>query len=294
MELDFDNTHSELTKKLQAHLESVIPYDESSGEISKAMRDALIYSGKRFRPILFLFLVKDSGRDYLNINYLQLASAIETIHAASLILDDLPCMDNAKVRRNRPTTHRQYGESVAILSAVGLLSLAFKLITETAFPDDIKSNAVSILAKATGLGGLVQGQYYDLNQNKLALYEYEKISEINQLKTGTLFEVVFSLSSLTDYNKNNNYDQLMLTSKELGQSFQIIDDLRDGFKDSGKDINQDSNKYTLTSLLGSEGVMNKLHSHIDMVDNQLSQLYGEKCLSRQFIIKWFNSSLKSD
>ncbi len=135
--------------------------EEAAEGLEQAMRYSLLAGGKRIRPVLALATAKAIGRDAREV--LPLAAALELIHTYSLIHDDLPAMDDDALRRGRPTCHVKYGEDVAILAGDGLYAEAFKLVLrdQVGAPEHILA-AVCELASATGVNGMVGGQYIDV------------------------------------------------------------------------------------------------------------------------------------
>ena len=120
-----ENELHQLHQHLQAHREQLLPAGQQTDQVRAAMRAGALAPGKRIRPLLLLLAARDMGCAVSQQGVLDLACAVEMVHAASLILDDIPSMDNAQMRRGRPTIHRQFGANVAILAALALLSRAF-------------------------------------------------------------------------------------------------------------------------------------------------------------------------
>jgi geranylgeranyl diphosphate synthase, type II len=132
-------------------------------QIGNAMRDSVLPAGKRVRPLLLILAARGLGSSSPSV--IDLGCAVEMVHASSLIIDDMPCMDNAEQRRGKPTIHRGYGEDVAVLAAIALLSKAFGLISS--LPDvspALRAQLVGELSDAVGMQGLVRGQYKDLRE----------------------------------------------------------------------------------------------------------------------------------
>ena len=160
-----ENDLRQLCHALQENLELLLPAGQPSDRVRAAMRAGTLPSGKRIRPLLLLLAARDMGYDLTKRGILDLACAVEMVHAASLILDDIPCMDDALMRRGRPTVHREFGENVAILAAVALLSRAYEVIALAPdLPSQHKTDAIAELSAAVGLQGLVQGQFQDLHE----------------------------------------------------------------------------------------------------------------------------------
>ena len=216
---------------------------------------ALQSGGKRFRPLLVLAAadIYHRGQDPL---FLDCAAAVECIHTASLIFDDLPCMDDAKLRRGRKPTHLLYGEDQAVLAGLSLIAEANLLLT--AGVKDRKSLAqkkqecVAILNAAFSVEGLSGGQSDDLlNKSDLSL---EEVEYIHAKKTGALFVACVEMAAVLADAKPNEREWLKAYAKNLGLAFQIQDDLLDlaGSETTGKDSHQDVGKTTFVKLAGKE------------------------------------------
>src|SRR3712207_1137848 len=221
------------------------------------MRYSLLAGGKRIRPVLALATARALGRDPGTV--LPLAAALELIHTYSLIHDDLPAMDDDDLRRGRPTCHVRYGEDVAILAGDGLYAEAFRLVLheQAGEPAHVLA-AVCELAAATGVNGMVGGQYIDVRN--LVPEGAATLRRLHELKTGRLIgasvECVLLLrggpatsTTLTDFRS---------FAAELGVLFQIVDDILDvtGTEDAlGEPQGSDERhgKLTYVSQYGLEG-----------------------------------------
>jgi geranylgeranyl diphosphate synthase type II len=193
--------------------------------LEDAMRYSLLAGGKRIRPVLALATAEAIGRDPVSV--LPLAAALELIHTYSLIHDDLPAMDDDELRRGRPTCHRAFGEDVAILAGDGLYAEAFRLLlaAQPGEPSDVLAAAAE-LAAATGVGGMVGGQYLDVAAT--APPGAAGLRRLHELKTGRLvaasIECVLLLSGRT---RGDTIDPFHTFASELGVLFQIVDDILD-------------------------------------------------------------------
>ncbi|MFL6198650.1 MAG: polyprenyl synthetase family protein [Thermoanaerobaculia bacterium] len=228
--------------------------------VHQAMRYALTGPGKRIRPVLTLVVADLFGiRSSESNTVLDLACSVEMVHACSLILDDLPSMDDASLRRGRPTVHLQFGESVALLAALALLNRAYSLVAECAHRLSLRrytaEDMVHHLAAAIGSGGLIGGQALDLlsrpEEMNLELLEY-----IHSHKTGALFMAAGELGAMAADAKRKDLEVVARFAKNLGLAFQISDDLLDVLgtpEETGKDVGQDAGKVTFVKLLGVEG-----------------------------------------
>ena len=228
-------------------------FNQKKTELLKPMRYGLLPGGKKIRSKLIFDIGKIFNVDYKKLIYLS--AAVECIHAYSLIHDDLPCMDNDSLRRGKPSTHKKFGESTAILAGNSLLTIAFEILSHKNFNvnEKIKVNLIHLISKTSGHSGIAGGQYSDLNfeHKKIPL---KKIKEMQIKKTGKLFSFCcLAPALLSKKNKySNSFDKL---GSDIGLLFQIVDDLIDykgNSKNVGKKTKKDikKGKATLISLLG--------------------------------------------
>jgi len=193
--------------------------------LQEAMRYSLLAGGKRIRPVLTLATAKALGNDAGTV--LPLAGAIELIHTYSLIHDDLPAMDDDDLRRGRPTCHRAFGEDVAILAGDALYAEGFRLLVcdQTGEPEAILA-AAGELAAATGVGGMVGGQYMDVAGT--AAVGPDGLRRLHELKTGRLIAAsVECVVLLARPPRPDTINWLRTFASELGVLFQIVDDILD-------------------------------------------------------------------
>lgn len=220
------------------------------------MHHALLSPGKRVRPVLTLVVAEMFGRRDPAI--VDLACAVEMVHACSLVLDDLPCMDDAETRRGRPTTHRVYGEGVALLAAFALFNRAYALVAwagETLRPRRYSTaDMAHHLASAIGSEGLVGGQAVDLESRPEDM-DLERLEYIHSHKTGALFLAAAELGAMAADASRRDLETISRYAKNLGLAFQITDDLLDVEGDpakTGKPTGQDAGKVTFVKLMGVE------------------------------------------
>lgn len=240
-----------LRGRIDACLESLIPTaDTWPRQLHEAQRHALLSPGKRFRPLLTVFLAQACGIDEGRLDAaMEVGCAIEMVHAASLILDDLPCMDDADLRRNQPTTHVAFGESTAILSATALLNRAFGVVARNGALDaEQRAELCDLLSYAVGSSGLIAGQMADLDNTGSA--SVSEIERVNRLKTGALFD--FSADAAAVMAKSSAAQRAALKdfSRQIGLAFQLLDDVKDVLQPpeiSGKTSGRDAGKTTLVA-----------------------------------------------
>jgi geranylgeranyl diphosphate synthase type II len=247
-----------LAERVDRRLPELLPAAEQRPEpVHRAMHYALTGAGKRLRPVLTLAVAELFG--VRSDTVLDLACAIEMVHACSLVLDDLPSMDDATLRRGRPTAHLAFGENVALLAALALLNRAYSLVAESAHRLSLKrytsEDMVHHLAAAIGSEGLIGGQALDLLASPGEL-DLELLEYIHSHKTGALFMAAGELGAMAADARRRDLERIARFAKNLGLAFQISDDLLDvlGTPDStGKDAHQDESKATFVKLLGIAG-----------------------------------------
>lgn len=220
----------------------------------EAMRHAAIGGGKRLRPLLTiaasrLFAI---GRE----RALRVGCAIEAIHVYSLIHDDLPCMDDADLRRGKATVHRAFGEAAAVLAGDSLHALAFEILANPETHEDpwVRSDLVLELAKAAGPNGMAGGQMMDLAAERQEL-DLPSITRLQQLKTGALIEYAVEAACIMNKMPADARTPYRGYARNIGLAFQIADDLIDHSGDesaAGKPTRRDASagKATFVSLLG--------------------------------------------
>lgn len=224
--------------------------------IGAAIEDSLFAPAKRLRPILTLLVADVLRGDAESV--LPAACAVEMIHTASLILDDLPSMDDARLRRGRPTCHVVHGESTAILAAFALMNRAFGVLGEgwPGAPDAaLRAQLAGELARAVGLDGMIAGQESDLAMTGRAL-DFATLEFIHSRKTGALFTAAADLGAAATRAPAVERTAVVAYAKNLGLAFQIVDDVIDaagGSAEAGKDVGQDRGKTTFVTFAGLEG-----------------------------------------
>ena len=249
-----------LRNLIETRLDSYTQFD---GECPDSLRDAIRYAllapGKRIRPLLVLTAARICGGDLENA--LPSACAVEMIHAYSLIHDDLPAMDDDKIRRGRPTVHIQFDEATAILAGDALIPLALQVISKDTQPADVAVECVARLAAAAGPCHLVGGQMDDLNFQYSQIRDepfdtkLEALERIHRRKTGSLLAVSLELGAISAGASTEDRQRLVDYGRHLGLAFQIVDDLldlRSTSEDMGKQTGKDAERGKLTypSVLG--------------------------------------------
>ena len=255
---------------------AVPPWPEA--RVFEAMRYAALAPGKRLRP--FLVLQSSLLFHVARRSALQVAAAVEMVHAYSLVHDDLPAMDNSDLRRGRPTCHKQFDEATAVLAGDGLLTLAFEVLAHADTHGDpaVRCELVSALALAAGNQGMVGGQMFDLIAEHRPDLDIGAITRLQRLKTGAL--IAFSCEAGAILGKAPHEARLALRgyAHDLGLAFQIADDLLDvegSSETTGKPVGQDAvaGKATFVSILGVERaraqarlLIDQAIAHLDIFD----------------------------
>jgi len=264
--------------------------DSANGNdtLAAAMRAGTLGAGKRMRPLLLMLVARDLGCASPALT--DIACAVEMVHAASLILDDMPCMDNAMLRRGQPTVHVQYGEDVAILASVALLSRAFGVLaTAPGVAPPVRARLVAKLAETVGTQGLVRGQFEDLRAG--GQRSEQDIATTNELKTGVLLGVSVDMAAILAETDECVAQSLRAFALAAGHAFQIRDDFLDdpvvgsslAGNESGKDTGKDLGKATLTNVLGFEEARKRLAGYLDDADRHLADAIGARQHTRRFV-----------
>jgi len=251
-------------------LEARLPAaDEVPRLVHEAMRYASLEGGKRLRPILALAVGEIGG--VAPDDLLDAACAIEMLHSASLVLDDLPSMDNATTRRDRPCTHVTYGEATAILATMGLVALSFDLVARNADGlgrPDAAGRLVHELSRGMGTGGIVCGQHIDLRLSGQSP-SLEQLEYACEHKASALFLAAIRIpAGLTDLS-GPEVAALVEYGTHVGMAFQITDDLLDAGESS-----EDGDKETFATHLGTDGARERVADLIAQATSALNTFSG--------------------
>ena len=239
-------------------LESLVPPATTfPPKVFEAMRYSLFAGGKRVRPIFALASAEALGAKTAGL--LPIAGALELIHTYSLIHDDLPALDDDDLRRGRATSHRVFGEAMAILAGDALLTHAFEVAATRpagAGLDRRRLQAIQVLARAAGVSGMIAGQVMDL-ETEGRPYSYARLQRIHRGKTGALISAAVQIGGIMAGASPSVLRRLVRYGDGIGLAFQIIDDIldREGTverlgKRTGKDAR--ARKATFPALLGVE------------------------------------------
>ncbi len=252
---------------------------QKKSELIIPMQYGLFSGGKKIRSKILI----DVG-SLFKINYkslIMIGSAVECIHAYSLIHDDLPCMDNDSIRRGKPSTHIKFGESTAVLAGNSLLTMAFEILSHKnlRISEKNKNDLINKISECSGHLGIAGGQYLDLT------YEHKKVSQlkITQMeikKTGKLFSFCCAVPLILKNKSKNEIKRFENIGSDIGLLFQVADDLIDykgNSKIAGKKTGKDKikGKATLISLLGYKNTINYANNLILKINNKVKK-YGSR------------------
>jgi geranylgeranyl diphosphate synthase type II len=240
--------------------------------LREACAYALLNGGKRLRPMQVFLIAEALGRDR---DVSSAALCVEYFHTASLIADDLPCMDNDDMRRNRPALHKVFGESVALLVSYSLVAAGYGAISEASrrlrerLPeevsqiDEITAICLETVARCAGLQGATHGQFLDLFPPDQSL---ETILMIILRKTATLFEISFVMGWLFGGGSPQRLDDVKQCAKHLGIGFQIADDIQDFLQD------KKSSSINIARVLGLDHARDRFNQEMTSLRQALQSL----------------------
>ncbi|MBO5122440.1 MAG: polyprenyl synthetase family protein [Oscillospiraceae bacterium] len=252
--MTYEERYGEYQEAIETYLDGLFTAQKPYSQLYEAIRYSILGGGKRIRPVLTLEFARLGG-----INWrlaLPFACALELVHNYSLIHDDLPCMDDDDLRRGKPTTHKAYGETLAILAGDALQPEAFRLILEApALSGERKLDAMRVLVNACGADGMVAGQVLD---TLCPIENTEQLRHMEELKTGCMIAAAAELGCAASGMNAGMRNLAVQYAKDLGLAFQIRDDMLDVEGDAavfGKPIGSDKEegKFTFVDALGIEG-----------------------------------------
>ena len=225
--------------------------------IHRAMRYAVLSGGKRIRPILTIASFEACGGKGNAI--MPVACAIELIHTYTLVHDDLPCMDNDDYRRGKLSCHKKFNEAIALLAGDALLTMGFELIG--------KSDIIKEISKAIGSQGTIGGQVVDMLQSTENRVQRTELDYIASKKTGALFEAALKVGGMFKGVSKKKLTSLSRFGRDIGFTFQLIDDLIDG--DGYVKVYGASHLRNMTELL-----TRRAKAHLDIFDKKAEVLQG--------------------
>jgi len=272
----------DLISKNSRTLDKFLQYYFNQQKYSKLiapMKYGVLFGGKKIRSTVILSTSEIFGLKKKQV--INICGSVECIHSYSLVHDDLPCMDNDKLRRGKPATHVKFGESTAILSGNSLLTLAFEMIAEKNY--NIKPNKKILilkkLAECVGHVGIAGGQFLDLSYEKKKV-SGSKIISMQKKKTGKLFKFCCLAPAIISGADNKTKKDMSFVGEEIGFLFQIVDDLLDtkgNKKDLGKPVKKDKKKgkSTIIDLIGYNKTLEFAFRRKKMIIGKLKK-YGKR------------------
>lgn len=284
-----------LRKTVDDRLEEYFYVDGAESRLMCAVRHGLLSPGKRIRPLMTILACRQSGGQ--DATALSAACAVEMVHAASLVMDDLPSMDDARLRRGGLATHIVFGEGPATLAAIALLNESYRIIsTDNSISAEAKIRSINHLTKAIGIDGLAGGQEHDIACGKFVPSNSVSLKEMEQrhfAKTGALFAAAAAIGGEIAGASEETVEKLSEYGCSLGLAYQAFDDVIDVScteSETGKDSCQDQEKSTVVSLLGADGARRLAERHltqaiecaqsVSIIDTsplaELAQLVGAK------------------
>ncbi|WP_236719550.1 polyprenyl synthetase family protein [Basilea psittacipulmonis] len=236
---------------VEASLNEYLPSD-TSDVLAQAMRYACLGGGKRIRAALVLGTARLSEQTISQDAVKRAQAAIEMIHAYSLVHDDLPCMDDDDLRRGKPTVHKAFNESIALLVGDGLQAKAFEVLSAADVDAQILIKVLNALSMAAFK--MVQGQMIDLSSVGLKLSQAQ-LAHMHSLKTGAMIESSVMMGAYLAGLDKSACERLLTFAQSIGLAFQVIDDILDATvstEDLGKTANKDAthDKPTYVSIMG--------------------------------------------
>jgi geranylgeranyl diphosphate synthase type II len=271
----------------------VPPEDQSPADLHRSMRHTLLAPGKRARALVALLACRHFGAP--ETLAMSSACALEMVHAASLILDDLPAMDDASLRRGHPANHRVFGEATAILASIALLNRAFGVIAE----DDTLSNEQRVrladcLSRSVGSEGLVAGQEQDLKWSTERATRQD-VTLVHARKTAALFSAAAEMGAISAGAGEDRIGLMRDYGMKLGLAFQILDDLLDATADresAGKDVDQDDGRPSLVLTIGLEAASREARNVIDEATALIARSDSDEMALRHFAM-WLIAGLEN-
>lgn len=272
LEVFFDSTRERVDRALATWADRA--REDCGGLVGDAVAYSLLGPGKRLRPALVIAVFEEMGG---RGDAVDLAAAVEIVHAYSLVHDDLPCMDDDDLRRGRPTTHRRFGVPVALEAGFRMVTLAARALTRGGASLGLSTEAVgavgATLFRAAGATGMVGGQVLDLEAEGREV-ELDELRDIHRRKTGALITASTEIGAIAAGVSGEALEAVRAYGEEIGVAFQIADDVLDATassatlgKTAGKDAAQQ--KATFAVLLGPDSAMIEARLRVALAIDQL-------------------------
>lgn len=254
--MDFESVLEERSAEIDRVLGDLLPPAETyPSSLHQAIRYSVFAGGKRFRPVLALEICEALGGDPSLC--LVPAACIELVHVSSLIHDDLPCMDDADFRRGKPSSHKTFGEALAVLAGDWLLTFPFQVLSQPSPTVEARFRIIHELARSIGSFGIVAGQVVDL-EAETAPTDPDTVRYLNIFKTGALIEAAARIGAIVAGADPQTLSTVTDFGALVGLAFQVADDILDAIGDAaviGKPVGADAEhqKQTFVSVHGLDG-----------------------------------------
>jgi geranylgeranyl diphosphate synthase type II len=260
-----------LKKTFETFLEQNILRLGDQSKLRDACEYALLNGGKRIRPLIVMMVARALGN---NLDVLEACLSVEYFHTASIIADDLPCMDNDDYRRSKPALHKMHGETVALLASYALISAGYEKIFHSVQslskqkpPFSKRANEACVISldaatRCAGISGAVGGQFKDIFPKDRSL---EEILDVIYKKTVTLFEIAFVYGWVFGGGDLERVDEVRETAFHFGMAFQIRDDIGDMDQDGIDSIN-------IAQVCGKEGAKRRLEGELETFIRKMKKL----------------------
>jgi geranylgeranyl diphosphate synthase type II len=292
--MSFKEEMKNRSEMISREIRNFLPAEEGFQKtIFEACNYSVINGGKRLRPMMMqaVYCLCRGNKTYTEDDRAVLApfmAAMEMIHSSSLVHDDLPCMDNDKLRRGNPSTWYKYGEAMGVLAGDALMIYAFETASKAfAMTHDMKSvgDAIRILAEKTGIYGMIGGQTLDVLKSGKAIGP-EELDYIQRNKTGALLEACMMIGATLAGASREDVETCEKIANRIGVAFQIRDDILDVTSDSetmGKSVHSDerNQKTTFVTLYGLDNALQTVEKLSDDAMRLLNSLTGENAFLKE-------------
>ncbi|MCY4336162.1 MAG: polyprenyl synthetase family protein [Litoreibacter sp.] len=250
--------------------------EPSPGKLASALHYTVTPGGARIRPTILMSVAAACGDDQPEVANAA-AAALELIHCASLVHDDLPCFDDADTRRGKPAVHRAFGEPLAVLTGDSLIIMAFEVLARAAQHDPLRAvELIKVLANRTGMpNGICAGQGWE-SEDEIDLSAYHRA------KTGALFIAATQMGAIAAGQDAEQWEEL---GARIGEAFQVADDLRDALYDEetlGKPVGQDDlhGRPNAVIELGLDGAIQRMRDILGGAISSIPKCPGEALLAK--------------
>lgn len=267
------------SKRIDAAISAAIRSGQaapSPGRLASALHYSVTPGGARIRPTILMSVAAACGDDQPLITDAA-ATALELMHCASLVHDDLPCFDDADTRRGKPSAHRAFGEPLAVLTGDSLIIMAFQVLAQVATIDPVRaSKLMLVLAQRSGMpGGICAGQGWESE-------EEINLSAYHRSKTGALFMAATQMGAVAAGEEAEDWEEL---GARIGEAFQVADDLRDALFDEetlGKPVGQDDlhGRPNAVAELGVDGAITRMRDILSGAISSIPKCPGEAMLAK--------------